>query len=197
MEFMTGMVVQDYVTIRLPFVFVEVLHSIWKNLSNEKQEFGLYLRGSFNPETLEVTVEEDYYMPDQVTSPASIKFSEAPPDQTYNIVLHRHPAGCKHFSSVDSESINKEFMASILFIPPFDFPQAVVNIPIARGVKLQVPGAISLFSADADGALARIEKHVVKTILERPTLSLALRKQLSNSAEEFAEEFASKGSIHT
>ena len=57
-------------------------------------------------------------------------------------MIHRHPQSCRTFSSTDRNSINEEFLASILYIPVWEFPEAVVNIPIAPGAKFQTKAKI-------------------------------------------------------
>ena len=133
-------------------------------------EFGLYLKGVWVPEQAAVVVSaETYYFPKQRTTPGSIQFLEDPPSPDFNVVIHRHPQGVRDFSGVDQASINQEFLASILFIPMWDFPSAVVNIPLARGVKLQVRAAVEIGGSPFE-ASAELRAVVLERLSEPPTI---------------------------
>ena len=112
-------------------------------LPNPQLEYGLYLQGVWDPQEATVTVKPDqFYFPQQETTAVSIRFLEEPPGPEWNVVIHRHPQSCRTFSSTDRNSINEEFLASILYIPVWEFPEAVVNIPIAPGAKFQTKAKI-------------------------------------------------------
>jgi hypothetical protein len=120
-----------------------IMLAVRDQLPDPGLEYGLYLKGAWDPEECEVRVSPtDWIFPRQVTTATSIKFLEQPPDETWNVVIHRHPAGCRSFSGVDRESINKEFLASILYLPEWDYPQAVVNVPLAPGSKIQLEATV-------------------------------------------------------
>lgn len=102
---------------RIPRKILSIMLSIQRlMLSGMKQstEFGVYLKGEFIQGVLYVM--EDYYFPRQTVSSTYIHFGEPEPDSSYNGVMHRHPDGCKSFSSVDEQSINRNYDFSLLFV---------------------------------------------------------------------------------
>ena len=145
MELMnTGLRIHRTIDIVLPVSIAQVMLGIAEHLK-KSLEFGLYLKGQWDQQNGAVIIEDDqYYFPQQETTSTSIRFLEEPPGPEWNVVIHRHPQGCRSFSGTDRNSINEEFLASILFIPPGDFPQAIVNIPLAPGIKFQVEAKVEL-----------------------------------------------------
>jgi len=73
---------------------------------------------------------------------AAIDFEEDPPDQTYNGVIHRHPAGCKGFSGTDAMHINRNFEFSLLY-EGNDIIAGIINIQLTDS-RLQLPLKIEL-----------------------------------------------------
>jgi len=148
----TGLQIRTEACILLPADLGLTMLSIQHLIPSAGLEYGLYLKGRWVPERLTVEVEPgQFYFPKQIASSAHITFEEDPPGPEWNVVFHRHPTGVRGFSGTDRESVNKEFLASLLFIPPWDFPAAVVNVPIARGSKLQVQAAIDVTTPVAAG----------------------------------------------
>jgi hypothetical protein len=144
----TGLVISKRPGIVVPASIGRKMYSIYNLLARQGDEFGLYLRGSWEPARAggpAVVVDpEAFYFPLQDVGPAHIVFLEEPPDPGWNVVIHRHPAGCRSFSGVDDGSINREFLASLLYLPPWEFPDAVINIPVAPGVKVQVKAEVAV-----------------------------------------------------
>ena len=139
MQFSTGLAIHTAARVVVPTKIREKLLGILSHIPTPGLEYGVYLQGVWDPKTATVTIDPDkMYFPRQVVTNASITFDEEPPSPEWNVVAHRHPPGCRTFSATDKNSINEEFLASILFIPPRDFPDAVINIPLALGSKMQV-----------------------------------------------------------
>ena len=146
--FSTGLAIHRAPRVQLPISVVLLMQNILPSLSDPSLEYGVYLKGAWNPETATVVVSDEYHIPEQEVTASTIRFVEEPPGPEWNVVIHRHPPGCRKFSGVDKSSINEEFLASILFLPPWEFPDAVVNVPLAAGSKLQVEAAVSIASGD-------------------------------------------------
>ena len=159
-----GLVIHQHVVIELPRSIAVTMLAAQSGLPNPSLEYGMYLRGVWDSENLRVRISGDeYYLPRQTVTAASIEFDEDPPGPEWNVVIHRHPPSCRKFSSTDNSSINREFLASLLFIPPWEFPDAIVNIPIALGTKLQVPAEVRVDSlVQPDAALMRSMHERVK-----------------------------------
>lgn len=150
-EIDTGLKILTDIKVVVPVEIGMVMNSILNEIPNPGLEYGLYLKGRWEPETGTVHVGTEYYIPKQTVTNVTIEFDEGPPHESWNVAIHRHPSGCRKFSGTDERSINTEFLASLLFLPPWDFPAAVVNVPLATGVKLQVPATIEIpqpFAAD-------------------------------------------------
>lgn len=148
----TGLSIHTATKIVIPAEIGRIMLGIIPHLPAPGLEYGLYLQGEWDPASATVRVKPDqYFFPQQETSSVSIRFLEEPPGPEWNVVIHRHPAGCRTFSATDNSSINEEFLASVLFIPPWEFPDAVINIPIGPGAKFQTKAKV-----EVDGAIAEI-----------------------------------------
>lgn len=143
----TGLAIHHHAQVHLPVNVARQMAAITALLPDPSLEYGVYLKGTWDASHATVTVGEEIYFPEQVVTATSIQFTEDPPSPEWNVVMHRHPASCRAFSTTDRNSINEEFLASLLFIPPWEFPAAVVNVPIADGTKLQVPAAVKMLGA--------------------------------------------------
>lgn len=112
------------------------IHSVIKS-----SEFSIYVDYYFN-DNGEVVIKEDIVIPEQEVTTGSVEYNEDPAG--FKGVIHRHPAGARSFSGVDDQYINSNFDVSILFIPPSDFPQAIVNLTLANGDKIQVQAKVEV-----------------------------------------------------
>ena len=124
---------------RVPQRVVIIMRSIERLMSNSNMaslEFGLFLTGKFDAGG-ELVIGEEFYVPSQKVSGASIDFNEEPPDAKFNGVIHRHPDGCKSFSGTDANHINKNFDFSLLYVCN-DITMGVFNLDV-NGVRIQLP----------------------------------------------------------
>ncbi len=159
-------VVTDRAKVHFPADLGRAMNAIIPFLPSPGLEYGIYMKGEWVPEELAVRIRPgEFYFPKQVVSSATIKFLEDPPDNSWNCVMHRHPPGVRSFSGVDRDSINLEFLASLLFLPLWDYPMAVVNIPIARGRKIQVQADIVV-----DGELFEGSDELRRQVKEKLSL---------------------------
>ena len=148
----TGLKIHRGATVVVPAEIGKTMLGIAGILPNHQLEYGLYLQGTWDPTTATVRVLPDkFYFPEQEVTSVSIRFLEEPPGPEWNVVIHRHPHSCRAFSSTDKNSINEEFLASILYIPTWDFPDAVVNIPLGAGSKFQTAAKVVV-----DGGLIEV-----------------------------------------
>lgn len=139
----TGLKIHTRATINMPPDIGRTMLAILDLIPDTGLEYGMYLKGTWNADKCCVDiVPGEIYFPKQEVTGVTIKFTEDPPDPSWNVVIHRHPSSCRKFSSTDVNSINEEFLASLLFIPPWEFPDAIVNVPLAPGVKLQIPADV-------------------------------------------------------
>jgi hypothetical protein len=139
----TGLAIHHAATVIIPADVARTMLSIQPALPSPSLEYGVYLKGTWDAAAATVTIAPgEVYFPFQTTTSTSIQFTEPPPSPEWNVIMHRHPENYRQFSTVDRNSINEEFLASILFIPPWEFPSAVVNVPLVVGSKLQAPARV-------------------------------------------------------
>lgn len=161
------------IEVRIPHDLVIRMRSIEKLMCQNamaSQEFGMYLKGSLNEEGI-LNVGLDYYVPKQRVTGASIDFEEAPPDNSYTGVIHRHPNGCKSFSGTDYSYINKNFDFSLLYVDN-EISMGIINLN-CKTFRVQLPLKINIiypvFNNDLSGVLEKIHKF------EAPKVSLGER----------------------
>jgi hypothetical protein len=138
----TGLKTHKTTRLVIPSTVGMALVAIFENMPNKKMEFGVYLKGHWDAETATVTVEENIYLPKQSVTPVHIQFLEEPPDYDWNVVVHRHPPGFERFSQIDKNELNDEFLASAIFLLPWSWPDAIINIPLQSGVKYQARASV-------------------------------------------------------
>ena len=179
-QILTGLAIHEHATIDLPADIGRTMLGIMSYIPSAGLEYGIYLKGTWDAATATVRVMPgEVFFPKQIVTGASIVFLEEPPAPEWNVVAHRHPHGCTAFSSTDKNSINEEFLASLLFIPPWNFPDAVVNIPLAPGSKMQVKARVV-----PSGDLIELSPELaerVRTQLSTPPRSQQVQKVSSQS----------------
>jgi len=77
-------------------------------------EFSIFAISIFDKETNRLVVQEDYYIPKQFVSSAFVNYEEDAPEG-FNTVIHKHPRGCRNFSTTDNTYINQNFDYSLLW----------------------------------------------------------------------------------
>jgi proteasome lid subunit RPN8/RPN11 len=184
------MILKRTATIVLPADAGRTMLSILQIMRSSNLEYGIYLKGTWHPEDLTVRVlPGQFYLPEQEVTGATIKFTEEPPGPDWNVVIHRHPPGVNSFSGTDQQSINEEFLASLIFMPPWGFPAAIVNVPIVRGVKLQVDASVvvdgEMFEGQAELRQSVKDKISLRTPHDsfRPGLDGAAATDLLNKRQ--------------
>lgn len=137
----------------VPSDLVGFLNEIHRNIANPSWEFGVYLKGDFDPENAAFIIRpgnQNRYVPRQTVGPAHLAFTEGPDSPSWNCALHRHPSGVRSFSGTDRDSINQDWDCSVLFIPPHDFPAAIINIDLSPTARFQVPARVIVVPSDED-----------------------------------------------
>ena len=95
----------------VPCSLLFTMHKI-EQLMSFNAEFGLYLKGKIVESVL--IISEEYYIPLQEVTSASIDFKEDGNLQ-WNGIIHKHPTGCTGFSGVDDGSINENHLFTLLY----------------------------------------------------------------------------------
>lgn len=116
----------------IPAEIEQVIDSISSKITNN--EFSLV--GNIIEETDEsIVISPEYYIPEQEVSTASVDIKEDV--SGYSVIFHKHPDGIKNFSKTDIDSINNNFMLSIL-IEGGNFVLASRRIKISEGKFLHI-----------------------------------------------------------
>lgn len=100
------------IEVEIPISLIYVMREIQRKMTSNS-EFGLYLKGRF--ENKKLIVSDEYYIPKQTVSGASIDFDDDDGGPEWNGVIHKHPSGCTGFSGTDDGSINSNHLFSLLF----------------------------------------------------------------------------------
>jgi len=104
-------------------------------------EFSIFIHGDYD-ENGYLIVSEEFYIPKQVVSGASVQYNEEP-DEHYNGCLHKHPSGCTSFSGTDEKYINSNFDFSLLYVNQ-KISKGIVNIPYDGKHRIQCDLSIQM-----------------------------------------------------
>jgi len=63
-----------------------------------------------------VVMEDEFYIPNQKVTTASVDYDHNDCPEKYNTVIHKHPDGCMSFSGTDEEFINANFDYTLLWV---------------------------------------------------------------------------------
>lgn len=163
--------------ISIPQGIVDALNKIRESMKHDNLEYGIFMSGKMDYKTGTFVIDDDYYLPKQKVSTVTVQFEEYPmaedgENRKHNVVLHRHPSGCRDFSPTDWANLNEEFEVSILFIPPHTFPRAIIN------VKMQDKDSNAFLTVPVDAQVVvrqsvedkNFQKLITETI-EQPTVA--------------------------
>jgi len=170
----------------IPVSLVFVMRQIEKEVPSV--EFGIYLHGEFNGATLKIS--EDYLIPKQKVSMASIDFEEDGHENgctRWNGVAHKHPTGCKSFSGTDDDSINGNHQFSLLY-ENGDFANGEVNLNVQEMQgRIRLPLAISYLYPKIDIPEDQL-KNISRSVTFNPTVSRHQSSHQFNAAIRGVEE---------
>ena len=113
-----GMNVVTKIIINIPEKIEDIMKEINSNKELGSVEFSILCKSKkevkIQGDSLLVYLEDDFFIPEQEVSSASIEYLED--NVKYDTVIHKHPSGCRAFSATDKEFINSNFMYSLLFV---------------------------------------------------------------------------------
>ena len=116
------------------FVVPEKIEDVLKELDIQFRsvEYSIFCQSdrtetSEKGDTLYIYLKDNYYIPEQSVSAASVDYEEDHKD--YDTVILKHPDGCMNFSGTDREFINSNFDYSLLFVNK-SFQTGNIRIPI-------------------------------------------------------------------
>jgi len=96
----------------VPKYISNIMKALDKKFKNS--EFSIFGIIDYNKNESQFELDGVYYIPKQKVSGASVDYLEDAPEG-YNLVIHKHPKGCRHFSGTDDSYINQNFDYSILW----------------------------------------------------------------------------------
>ena len=170
-------IVSPPILIDVPISIVHVMRAIDKSLKSSV-EFSIYVKADIS--NIEcITISEEYYVPKQSVSGASVDYEESPVDG-FNAVIHKHPSGVMSFSGTDDEYINQNFTVSILWCGG-KFVDATVNYDAGLGIKLQLDGYVYV---DESCILPDVDVSKIHVGLLTPNVKLC-----GNGMKSFAEAY--------
>lgn len=94
--------------------FMQVVRKLDRQISTE---FSVLGKATINGDVYEVG--DEYYIPEQEVTSSSVDYEEDMyklREQGWNVAVHKHPSGVKHFSSADYEYLNNQFDLSLLWV---------------------------------------------------------------------------------
>ena len=115
-----------------------------------RNEFSIYIHGEYD-EDGNISVSEDFYIPKQKVTCASVDYVEQP-EPYYNGCLHKHPDGCTNFSGTDEKYINCNFEFSLLYVN-HNIRLGIVNIKYHNNHRVQVPVTIQIDDDDIENPI--------------------------------------------
>jgi len=100
----------------VPCYVPKFITNIMKSLERKYNTVEFSIFGIINYNKLHgfFELDETYYIPKQKVSAGSVDYLEDAPEG-YNMVIHKHPRGCRSFSSTDDTYINQNFDYSLLW----------------------------------------------------------------------------------
>ena len=162
----TGLKVVEREVVHVPFRLAELMNLLLNRISNPDMEYGLFLKSRMDGGEHWVDLDLGWTIPRQEVSGSHIRFAEEFSRRDWNVVIHRHPSGCRRFSRTDKVDLNKEFDVSLLFIPPFDFADAVVNHKVGARRYVQLPADVVVYTEVQNGLTAE-QREMVDEIDKR------------------------------
>jgi len=107
-------------------------------------EFSILLKGQWTPSGFIIATDE-HAIPKQDVTQSAVDYDHEDVSRLvaegYNCVLHSHPMNLRTFSSSDEQTINSNFVASVLYCQG-ELCDARVCIPVVTGLKLRLKAEV-------------------------------------------------------
>lgn len=173
-------VVNPPIRIDVPQSIVDVMRAIDSKVIGNV-EFSIYVKADTSGIS-RIRISEEYYIPKQVVSGASVDYNDVPIDG-FNAVIHKHPRGITTFSGTDDSYINQNFAVSILWCDGA-FVDSTVNFDISAGVKLQLEGNVII-----DNTKELPDVDVSNIEISAARICKQMRIPPSTALSSYAEEY--------
>jgi len=122
-------------------------------------EFLVYLGGNIDSDWGRIYI-NDIYIPEQQVTYSSVEVEETNISHQFNGVLHKHPEGLKHFSSIDDDYINANHRFSIL-LEGGEYRKAIVLQRMPCGHLIQSEAIVEV-KIDIDEEFEKTAKKKIK-----------------------------------
>ena len=96
----------------VPLKICKVMNTLTQRIKGN--EFSIFCKSRYDEINRIIIVEDEYYIPYQEVSGASVDYKEDAPEG-FNTVAHKHPGSMKSFSGTDDTYINQNFDYSLLW----------------------------------------------------------------------------------
>lgn len=96
----------------VPKYIVNIMKALDEKFTSS--EFSIFGSIDYNKKERQFEVDTVYFIPKQKVSMASVDYFEDAPEG-FNLVIHKHPRGCRSFSNTDDTYINQNFDYSLLW----------------------------------------------------------------------------------
>ncbi|MCK5020441.1 MAG: hypothetical protein KAS32_25620 [Candidatus Peribacteraceae bacterium] len=124
----------DSAAIFVPFNIIQIMNSLNDQFTG--LEYSIFCKAEFDKVKKCFILGEEFFIPQQKVTAASVDYQEDAPGDEFNCVIHKHPRGCMGFSGTDNTYINQNFDLSLLWVNrEFHIGQVRLNTPIGR-IKL-------------------------------------------------------------
>jgi len=144
--------------IRVPIKIESVMLSLSQMFSNV--EFSIFGNTAWNDQLHCFLMDEVFFIPKQEVMVAHIDYLED--IIGCNTVIHKHPSGCRNFSSTDKRFINSNFKFSLLWVDR-SFKEAIVNLDVVPGIFFQTNLTIEIFRPGYS-----FEEDITQKIIKKP-----------------------------
>jgi hypothetical protein len=135
---------------------IDILWSIEKKVDTE---FAVLFKGKWEKDGF--VVSDEYYIPKQKVSYASVDFEEdisKKRAEGYNVIIHKHPSKFG-FSGADEDSINAHFLVSMIYYKG-EIVDANMSVQVNGDVKIRIKPKISIIPNEViDINISNIEKE--------------------------------------
>jgi len=126
----------------IPESILNLMRGLDDHFNSQNIEFSIFCK-SYIDKDRDLIISDEYYIPEQICTSTEVEYKED--NLEYNTVIHKHPNNVKSFSGTDEEYINRNFLASLLWVDK-KFELGLVNIPTSIGL-LRLPLELNLMTS--------------------------------------------------
>ena len=144
----------------IPKYISKIMKAIDKKF--KRTEFSIFGVIDYNKNENQFELDPVYYVPKQKVSSSSVDYLEDAPEG-FNLVIHKHPTGCRSFSNTDDTYINQNFDYSIIW-EGGKFPSGQMRLKTKFGMlslSLDIKEEEEELPTISDDQLNKIEESII------------------------------------